>query len=90
MAENNNMGNFMVGAVVGAALALLLAPMAGGDARRQLGGAARKLKDGAVDAMDHVKGMVKEGASGVNAAVDSGADALRRGVDKATQVGSRG
>jgi gas vesicle protein len=81
MSENNGgsmMGGFLLGAVVGAGLALIFAPMAGDETRRRIGATARKLKDGVTDQMDQAKGMVKERADAVGAAIDAGKDAYRR------------
>lgn len=86
MTENNGgsmMGGFLIGALVGAGLALLFAPMAGKETRRHIGETARKLKDGATGRMEDMKHAIKDGASDVHAAVDAGKDAFRRTMDKA-------
>ena len=85
MSENNSglmMGGFLLGAVAGAALALLFAPMAGDETRRHIGETTRKLKNLTGDGMDDVKGMIKDGADNVGAAVAAGKDAFRRGSEK--------
>ena len=46
---------FVVGAIVGAGLALLLAPGPGSETRRKVGETARKLGSAANDAMSHVR-----------------------------------
>lgn len=45
-------GNFLLGAVVGAAAALLLAPRSGAATRSMIGERARRVRDRALDAMD--------------------------------------
>ena len=45
----NTMGMFLMGALVGAGVALLLAPATGGDARKKVGEVARKLGSRASD-----------------------------------------
>jgi gas vesicle protein len=45
----NTMGMFLMGAIVGAGVALLLAPATGGDARKKVGEVARKLGSRASD-----------------------------------------
>ena len=85
MPENNAgsmMGGFLLGAIVGAGLALMFAPMAGEDTRRHLGKAARKLKDGANDRFDEMKDAIQGGADEVGSAVQAGRDAFRRTVEK--------
>jgi len=81
MSENNAgsmMGGFLLGAVVGAGLALIFAPMAGKETRRHIGDAARKLKDGAQGRMDGVLSAVKDSAGDVSAAIDAGRNEFRR------------
>ena len=46
---------FLVGAIFGAGLALLLAPGSGSETRRKVGEAARKLGSAANEAMSHVR-----------------------------------
>ena len=90
MSERDSMGNFLIGAAIGAGLALLLAPATGGDTRRHLRGAARKLRDDASGALENVKGMVADGTNAVHAAVDSGKETFRRGNEAPTKLGDRG
>ena len=80
MSENNAgsmMGGFLVGALVGAGLALMFAPMAGNETRRRIGSAARKLNDETRDRVDQARGVIKEGVADVGAAIDAGRDAFR-------------
>ena len=85
MPENNGgsmVGGFLLGAVVGAGLALIFAPMPGDETRRHLGQAARKLKQGAGSQLDHVKDAVKGGAHDVQSALEAGRDVFRRSGEK--------
>lgn len=84
------MGGFLLGAVVGAGVALVLAPMAGKDTRRHIGDAARRLKDGAQGGMDNVVGAIKEGAGDIGAAIDAGKDAYRRNANAVTAPKDKG
>ncbi|MEO5988576.1 MAG: YtxH domain-containing protein [Candidatus Eisenbacteria bacterium] len=90
MSENNSgsmMAGFLVGAAVGAGLALIFAPMAGDETRRRLGDGVRKLKDGTTDKLDQVKGAIETRTGDLSAAIDAGKDAYRRGAaEKATTV----
>lgn len=87
MSENNSgsmMGGFLLGAVVGAGLALIFAPMAGEETRRRIGDTARNLKDAAREQLGSVKDVVKEGAGDVGAALDAGKDAFQRKLETAS------
>ncbi|TMQ49650.1 MAG: hypothetical protein E6K75_08295 [Candidatus Eisenbacteria bacterium] len=46
---------FLVGAMIGAGLALLLAPARGSETRRKVGETARKLGSAATEAMNHAR-----------------------------------
>ncbi|HYM79983.1 MAG TPA: YtxH domain-containing protein [Candidatus Limnocylindria bacterium] len=90
MHENQNGGQglagFVLGAAVGAGIALLLAPCSGQETRSKISGAARKLKseaghrlEGMTDKIHDVKESVRSTAKDVGAAVSAGRDAYRRG-----------
>lgn len=59
------MAGFMFGAVVGAGIALLLAPATGEETRRRLKETAGKLRENADEAMSHVKERLGEARHGV-------------------------
>ena len=85
MSENNSgsmMAGVLLGAVIGAGLALVFAPMAGRETRRHLGDAARKLGSGTKDRMDGLVGALKAGAGDVGAAIDAGKDAYRHSAER--------
>lgn len=85
MSENSS-GSMMVGvlmgAVMGAGLALMFAPMAGKETRRHIGDAARKLGAGTKGRVDDLVGAIKSGAGDVGAAIDAGKDAYRRSAER--------
>jgi gas vesicle protein len=86
MSENNAgsmMVGMLVGAAVGAGLALLFAPTAGNETRRAIGQAARRLKDGSQSRMSDVIGTIKDSAGDLGAAIDAGRDAYRKSAEKA-------
>ena len=87
---------FVLGAIVGAGVALLLAPATGADTRRRLGQTANRLgsqmKDGVDQAKEHVDGLVddaKEQLGGlkddVRTAVTTGREAFARERDSRTE-----
>jgi gas vesicle protein len=85
MSENNSgsmMVGMLVGAAIGAGLALLFAPTAGNETRRAIGQAARKLKDGSQSRLSDVIGTIKESAGDVGAAIDAGREAYRKNAEK--------
>lgn len=81
MSEKNSgsmVGGFLLGAVIGAGLALIFAPMAGSEARRRIGATARKLKSGTQGQVDHMMDTLKQGADDVGSAIHAGKEAYRR------------
>ncbi len=79
----------LLGAVVGAGLALIFAPKAGSETRRAIGRAARRLKDGSTARMDRVIGSIREGAGDLGAAIDAGKEAYHAN-EPAAPVGADG
>jgi gas vesicle protein len=81
MSENNRgsmVGGFLLGAAIGAGLALIFAPMAGSETRRRIGATARKLKSGTQGQVDHMMDTLKQGAEDVGSAINAGKEAYRR------------
>ena len=69
---------FVLGAVCGAALALLFAPAAGNETRRRLGETARKLKTDMGQHLDTAREKMGDIRNDVKSAVDSGREAFNR------------
>jgi gas vesicle protein len=76
---------FLVGAVVGAAVALLYAPATGEETREFLGEKAREGRERAVKAAERGRQAVKEGRENLTSAIDRGREAFQqaRGGDTA-------
>ena len=55
--SSNNMMGFFVGALVGASVALLLAPAPGGDTRRRLADTAKRVGSAAKDKISDLRGQ---------------------------------
>lgn len=92
MSENNSgsmMAGFLLGAAVGAGLALVLAPTAGDETRRRITEGVRKLKDGTTDQLGHVKTAIEHRAGDLGAAIDAGKDAFRRSGEKAPSMSDK-
>jgi len=70
----SSMTSFIMGAAVGAGLALLLAPDRGSETRRRLGQTAKRWSSQMKDGMQDVKDNMQN-------AVDTGRDAFRRERD---------
>jgi gas vesicle protein len=86
MPENKSgsmMAGVLLGAAIGAGLALMFAPMVGKETRRHIGDAARKLGSNTKGRMDDLVGAIKGGASDVGAAIDRGKDAYRHSAERA-------
>jgi gas vesicle protein len=68
----------LVGAVAGAAVALLYAPATGAETREFLGEKAREGRDRAVKAAERGRQAVKEGRENVKTAIERGRDAFQQ------------
>ena len=87
---------FALGAVVGAGLALLLAPATGSDTRQrikekaqELGGKAKELGESAHGKFEEVGQTVREGARELTHAVKEGRDAFQKMADEAVTPARR-
>jgi len=69
---------FLLGAAVGAGVALLLAPQSGEETRRRLGETARKLGDDLDDKVRSAREEVKHRAGDIKAAIGAGREAYGR------------
>jgi len=88
MGENNSnqvggaLAAFAVGALVGAAVALLYAPRSGKDTRELIADKGRELKNRVSDAMDDLPAFVDGKKADLSAAIDSGKEAVRDEISK--------
>jgi gas vesicle protein len=84
--ESGGFGSFILGAMVGAAVALLLAPQSGEETQREIRDRARRLKDAAEDrvrdAQRQIESRLEEARQGVGESVD----AVREAVDSGRQA----
>jgi gas vesicle protein len=69
---------FLIGAVTGAAVALLYAPATGAETREFLGEKAREGRDRAVKAAERGRQVVKEGRENLANAIERGRDAFQQ------------
>ncbi|HYJ32767.1 MAG TPA: YtxH domain-containing protein [Candidatus Binatia bacterium] len=70
--------SFAVGAIVGAGIALLLAPTPGKDVRRRLGTTARKVGTGAKDIIGKARGTMEGVREDARVAVDRGRESFNQ------------
>ena len=88
--SNDNSGSvligFIVGAMTGAAVALLFAPASGEETREYLGERAREGREKARDAMEQSKEYYQRQRENVTSAVDRGRDAFQQARDRGDQA----
>ncbi len=80
-AGGSQMGSFLLGAAVGAGVAMLLAPASGRETRRVIGDRARDLGGTAQDKLEHLREGATYSIRGVKVAVREGMEAFRREAD---------
>jgi gas vesicle protein len=77
---------FVIGALTGAAVALLFAPSTGGEAREFLGQKAREGKAKARDAMDQGREYYNSQRDNLATAVERGREAFEQARERGDQV----
>ena len=77
---------FVVGALAGAAVALLLAPASGEETREYLGKKAREGTDKAREAMDQGREYYEHQRENIVTAVDRGRDAFQQARERGDQA----
>lgn len=87
-------GTFLLGALLGAAAALLLAPRSGAETQAEILGAARRLRDGVEGRVEEVRGgitgRVDRARGGVQSRVDTVRGAVETRLDRARAAVSAG
>lgn len=79
---NPGMAAFMVGAVLGAGVALLLAPANGRDTRKKLAATARRVGEGVNGKLGHIKDTVASHASNLQGDVREAIEVGRAAASK--------
>jgi gas vesicle protein len=74
-------GSFLLGAVIGAGIALLLAPQSGVETRRDIKRKAREVSDAAKDAAGELQDTVVDRYSKAKASVGTTLDTARQAID---------
>ena len=82
--SSSQMMGFWVGAMVGASIALLLAPAKGEETRSRIGDAAKKLGRDARHTINKAGDMAKSLKDDARSAVESGKEAFRRDTPGST------
>lgn len=81
--SSDNLGSplmmFIAGAVVGAGLALLLAPASGEDTRRRIGETARRIKDETKDRVSQAKDTLSDLKEDAKSAIETGREHFAQG-----------
>ena len=89
MAKDNSgsiMVAFVIGALTGAAVALLFAPASGEETREFLGQKAREGKDKARDAMEQGRDFYRNQRENLATAVERGREAFQQARERGDQV----
>ncbi|MFO7665044.1 MAG: YtxH domain-containing protein [Desulfobacterales bacterium] len=74
--------SFLLGGIVGAGIAILLAPQSGRETREKIKEYAEHVKEKAVESADKVKSLVEEKKSVLSAAVEAGKEAYKKETSK--------
>jgi gas vesicle protein len=80
--RRSGIGAFIVGALIGAAVALLVAPRSGAETRRLLKTKGRDLLSAAGEKADELRELVSEGYDRSKARVEQTLEAARRAVEE--------
>jgi gas vesicle protein len=80
--QSHQLRSFVLGAALGAGIALLLAPATGSDTRKKLGGAARRLRERTADTLHEMRHEAEE-------AVEAGKETYRQTRDTLSAAGSK-
>jgi gas vesicle protein len=92
MSRENNLGAgtvmlaFVVGALTGAAVALLFAPASGEETRDYLGQKAREGRDKAREAVDQGREFYQRHRENVSTAIDRGREAFQQARERGDQA----
>lgn len=73
---------FVVGALIGAGIALLYAPQSGKETRKLLAKKAKQLRNKAQDTVENAQGFIKDRKADLAAAIDSGKKIVDRAKRK--------
>jgi gas vesicle protein len=96
MSSDNQSGSgsvmlaFMVGAITGAAMALLFAPASGDETREYLGQRAREGRDKAREAAEQSREFYERNRESVTTAIDRGREAFQQARERGEQGRERG
>jgi len=84
--SGNVMLAFMVGAITGAAVALLFAPASGDETREYLGQKAREGRDKAREAAEQSREFYERNRESVTTAIDRGREAFQQARERGEQA----
>ena len=79
--RGSSVGSFLLGALVGAGIALLFAPMSGEETRDELTRRAQDLKDQARDTIEQGRERVRSGISAIREGARAGYEQTRTGTE---------
>jgi gas vesicle protein len=74
--------SFLLGGIVGAGIAILLAPQSGRETRKKIKEYAESVKEKAAESVEKVKSVLEEKKSILSAAVEAGKEAYKKESNK--------
>ncbi|MEX0691874.1 MAG: YtxH domain-containing protein [Gemmatimonadales bacterium] len=80
--KSSGVGGFLTGLLLGAGIALLMAPRSGEETRAMLTDRVRRLRDAAEEGLDDLQDMVGDGYERAKATVEKKIDTARRSIDQ--------
>ena len=78
--KHSSVGDFLIGALVGAGVALLFAPRSGRETRRDIGRRARAAQERVRGVAEDVSGQVMDGFEGARARIEEQIDSARTAI----------
>ena len=81
--NSSKIGSLMLGAILGAGIALLLAPAHGRDTRRRVGSTVKRFGEGAGQAFKRTRDQIDKVTGDAKSAIDKGRQEFMRSKDQA-------
>lgn len=80
--KGGGLGSFFTGLLLGAGVALILAPRSGEETRALIADRARRMRDAAEEGLDDLQDVIEDGYGRAKANVEERLDTARRSIDQ--------